>query len=294
LNDRQLRSFLQAADQKSFSKAAAAAYISTPALIQQINLLEESLGFRLFVRNHHGIELTDAGKEFYSAATEILRLYETARDRGRALERSRSFTLRIAYPSEQFPPFLLLAYEAFCREYPEAEVIFMQSPFKDHFRQILSGDADLSILAEPSGEWLSGLRFLPLCEDTYSFCMRPGHPLSRLSKITLRDLAGIKVLCGSYPYMKVPFSEPLQNSAARLEALEKEYDMDVRTTCLLSESVFVIHTLWSKAYRAFLTVVPSDIPAGRVGVLYGAGPSTAAEYFLSCLRKEFFPAWRPA
>ena len=286
MNDRQLRSFLQAADQKSFSRAAAAAYISTPALIQQINLLEKSLGFSLFVRDHHGIELTDAGREFYDAAAEILRIYEAARERGLALEQSRSFTLRIAYPSEQFPPFLLSAYEAFRRAYPGAEVIFVQSPFREHFRQILSGEADLSILAEPSAEWLGGLRFLPLCQDTYSFCMRPGHPLSRLCCIAPADLADVRILCGRYPYMKVPFSGPLEHCSARLELLEKEYDMDVRATCLLSESVFVIHSLWSQVYRAFLTVVPSKIPAGRVGVLYSAAPSAAAERFLSFLKQE--------
>ena len=41
MNERQLESFISAADQKSFSKAAEASFISTPALVQQINLLEK-------------------------------------------------------------------------------------------------------------------------------------------------------------------------------------------------------------------------------------------------------------
>ena len=54
----QLDTFLKTADAGSFGKAAAELYITPPAVIQQINLLEDVCGFKLFERSNHGVRLT--------------------------------------------------------------------------------------------------------------------------------------------------------------------------------------------------------------------------------------------
>ena len=46
----QLETFLCVAEVGSFNKAAERLYISPPAVIKQINLLEENLGVQLFER----------------------------------------------------------------------------------------------------------------------------------------------------------------------------------------------------------------------------------------------------
>ena len=61
MNERQLKSFILATELKSFSKAADSSFISTSALIGQINLLEKDIGFSLFHRTYHGIALTPSG-----------------------------------------------------------------------------------------------------------------------------------------------------------------------------------------------------------------------------------------
>ena len=50
----QLETFLRVADAGSFNKAAEESYITPTAVIKQINLLEESLGVKLFDRSHRG------------------------------------------------------------------------------------------------------------------------------------------------------------------------------------------------------------------------------------------------
>ena len=54
----QLETFLRVADAGSFNKAAEESYITPTAVIKQINLLEESLGVKLFDRSHRGLTLT--------------------------------------------------------------------------------------------------------------------------------------------------------------------------------------------------------------------------------------------
>lgn len=68
----QLETFLRVADAGSFNKAASERFITPTAVIKQINLLEESLGVKLFDRTHRGLVLTDAGKSMYQDAKYII------------------------------------------------------------------------------------------------------------------------------------------------------------------------------------------------------------------------------
>lgn len=68
----QLETFLACADAGSFHKAAENAYITPTAVIKQINLLEASLGVKLFVRTYRGLRLTKAGESLYQDAKYII------------------------------------------------------------------------------------------------------------------------------------------------------------------------------------------------------------------------------
>lgn len=56
------------ADAGSFTKAAESAYITTTAVIKQINILESNLRVQLFKRTHRGLTLTKAGESLYKDA----------------------------------------------------------------------------------------------------------------------------------------------------------------------------------------------------------------------------------
>ena len=81
----QLDAFVKVADLGSFSKAAESMYISPPAIIQQINLLEASCGFKLFLRSNHGVRLTPAGQSLYEDAKTIIRLSQEALTKARRM-----------------------------------------------------------------------------------------------------------------------------------------------------------------------------------------------------------------
>lgn len=58
----QLDTFICVVESGSFNKAAERLYISAPAVIKQINALENSLDIQLFERTHRGLVVTEAGK----------------------------------------------------------------------------------------------------------------------------------------------------------------------------------------------------------------------------------------
>lgn len=68
----QLNTFIQVAENGSFSKAAEKLYITPSAVIQQINNLEKELQVSLFIRTRHGTQLTPAGEYLFQRAGSLL------------------------------------------------------------------------------------------------------------------------------------------------------------------------------------------------------------------------------
>lgn len=71
-----LKYFQEIAEIKSISKVANKSHISQPALSQQIQKLEDSLGKQLFIRSNRGVKLTPAGETVLKYADNIIRTYE--------------------------------------------------------------------------------------------------------------------------------------------------------------------------------------------------------------------------
>lgn len=82
-----LRTFLAVASSLSFTQAATRLELSQPTVSQQVRRLEESVGRPLFVRDTHGVRLTQDGEAMAGFARGILAAHEqaTAYFRGSAL-----------------------------------------------------------------------------------------------------------------------------------------------------------------------------------------------------------------
>jgi len=62
---------------KSISKVAANCHISQSALSQQIQKLEDALGYTLLNRSNKGVELTEHGRLVYKYAENLIRTYDS-------------------------------------------------------------------------------------------------------------------------------------------------------------------------------------------------------------------------
>ncbi len=81
-----LKSFVLAADLKSFNKAAAALHVSPTAIMRQMDVLEEKLGLRLLERTNHGVELTRAGEFFYRQSKDMMQQCDEIIEAARRLQ----------------------------------------------------------------------------------------------------------------------------------------------------------------------------------------------------------------
>lgn len=75
---RKLTLFLAVVDHGSFTKAAAASYLSQPGLSKAVAELEKEVGARLFDRVGHQLRLTAAGQALVAPARQVLRDIATA------------------------------------------------------------------------------------------------------------------------------------------------------------------------------------------------------------------------
>ena len=76
--------FEAAARHLSFTKAGEELFLTQSAVSRQIKELEDQLGVELFQRRHRALALTDAGRQFYASAAQVLTTMRAATDRLRA------------------------------------------------------------------------------------------------------------------------------------------------------------------------------------------------------------------
>jgi LysR family transcriptional regulator, transcriptional activator of the cysJI operon len=90
-----LKVFKTVVEQKNFSKAADLLYISQPAVSMQIRNLENEFGAKLIHRTSKQLMLTYSGEILYAKATQILNLYEEAKQEINLLRNEVGGTLKI-------------------------------------------------------------------------------------------------------------------------------------------------------------------------------------------------------
>lgn len=283
MNDRQISSFLRIAETGSFSRAAQESYISVPAMIQQIDRLEETLEFPLFVRTNQGVTLTWEGQIFYEAARKMRATYEEALEKARA---GKSKKLNIGVAPGQCPEILLDACTRFRKAYPAVEIHFAELPYGEHLEALRDGRIDLTVIACPEEAALKGLLYEELCQDVYAFGMNAGHPLAKKALLHMKDLQNACIRCGTYSYMKYPFEQMLEESGANLKIIDSEYDLESRAQARFEDELLVFHSLWRNNYEHMFRIVPSDIRAGNIGIVTRNHPETPVKQLIEQLRAE--------
>src|SRR5262245_61616430 len=94
---RHLRYFVAVAEELHFGRAAKRLSMSQPPLSRQIQGLEEELGFPLFIREYHKVELTSAGQVYLAQVRRILDQLEVAKQDAVAVASGRKGRIRIGY-----------------------------------------------------------------------------------------------------------------------------------------------------------------------------------------------------
>lgn len=118
MNFEYLDEFVHLARSLSFRRTAEHFFVSRSVISRHMAALEESLGALLFVRDTHGVELTDAGEVFLQEARSLLRGWELAQERVRSVSGTGDKLVRIGYLRNGARPFLVRFVNSMARSIP--------------------------------------------------------------------------------------------------------------------------------------------------------------------------------
>ncbi len=143
MNLKQLEAFVKVAETKSFSAAARLLYLTQPTVSAHIASLEKELNVCLLVRNTKGVALSEAGKELYAYAEQMLELEQKIREHFGLNTGNRGSVLRIAastIPSQYLLPGIMAAFH---KSYPTEQLKVLETDSAGVVDMILSHKADV-------------------------------------------------------------------------------------------------------------------------------------------------------
>ena len=195
MNLNQLKYFIAAAENRSFTKAATQFYISQTAVTQQIKALEEVLGVPLFDRTMRPIALTPEGQTFLLEAKKILNEINHAVSMVQEVSVGLTGNLKIGYVKGYEFGKLASIIKQFKEHFPNIFVSYYRCDTDTLATGLVNGEYDL-IFTWDSSELSRDccINNLTIEESRLNVVMCKEHPLAKKQSIRRLDLKDENIL----------------------------------------------------------------------------------------------------
>lgn len=197
----QLR-FVREVVRANFSVSAAANVLHTaqPGVSNQIQLLEQELGVRIFQRKGKRLTgLTKPGQVIANLAERILRETENIKRVGVEFSNDASGTLSIATTHTQARYALPPVIKAFMEQFSKVRLDIHQGNPTQIAEMAVTGVVDLAIATETI-ELFPELVTLPCYEWNRGVITLPGHPLTDVRPLTLEAVANYPIVTYDFAF----------------------------------------------------------------------------------------------
>jgi DNA-binding transcriptional LysR family regulator len=185
---RHLRYFIAVAEELHFGHAAARLNISQPPLSQQIQILEQQIGARLFARTNRSVSLTEAGRQFLADSQQILSQVDDAAARAARLHHGETGELRIGFTSSA--PFIKAVSDTlstFRRRYPDVHIQTRETNTREQIVPLNEGALDLGLMRNT--QLPDTLAWERVLREPLLAMVPRDHPLASKPRVSLRELA---------------------------------------------------------------------------------------------------------
>lgn len=289
----QLETFVCVVEAGSFNKAAERLYISPPAVIKQINLLEENLDIRLFIRTHRGLQMTEAGKSLYQDAKYIIQYCKDSVTRARNAMQESEEIIRIG-TSMMTPAQILVDLWPRLQEYCP-DIKFRLVPFEntpENAREILGNlGQNIDVVAGIFDETMLQLRRcagLEISRESICCAVSIHHRLAVKERLTVNDLYGetLMLMRRNWSHYVDMLRDDLRENHPEISIEDFDfYDVTAFNKCENNNCVLMAIENW-KYVHPLLKILPVDwgytIP---FGLLHSPEPSPMVSRFLKAVEK---------
>ena len=220
----QLKGFVTVARLLSFSKAARRMYISQPAISLQIQALEEQLGAKLFDRSGgRKIRLTEEGAMLRDIAEPLVHELQSLKKRFDEMKEAEvKGPLRIATHSSVMMYLLPDVIKEFKERFPACELSVLNRGRQDIVSMLENDEVDIGITS--LADIPKTINYQVFARFTRLLIAPKKHPLSKKSRISLKDLA-------EYPLLLPPKGSNTREVVDRAFAVQGlNYSLAMETT----------------------------------------------------------------
>ena len=161
----------------NISQAAAALYISQPALSKSINLLEREFGVSLLNKNARPIQLTRAGQLFFERSEQILNLAEDLRHEMQDISQNLHTTITMGIPGEKGSVWLPYLLPLIQKEYPQLDLHVKEGNSRQLEDMLAHEEIDICLYTSPI--YNSEIDYLAFAREPIVFAAAKSHPLSQ-------------------------------------------------------------------------------------------------------------------
>ena len=288
----QLDTFIVVADSGSFNKAAEALFISPPAVIKQINLLEDSLGVRLFTRTHRGLQLTKAGQSVYEDARYIIAYCRESVERAKKADDTQPSVLRIGTSTMTPGQTIVDMWTQIREEIPDIK--FQLVPFEntpENAREILKNmGKNIDIVCGVYDEralknWQCAAQFVA---DVPMRCAVSVYdPLAKKDRLTVEDLHGRSIML-----IREGWNEETDRLRKWLTEEHPEINivtfdfinLSVFNDCENSDHVLMCIDMWSNVHPLLKTLPVDWDYSMPFGLLHSPKPCKTVKRFLNAVK----------
>lgn len=184
----------------NLSQAADALFTSQPGISRQIKALEEELGVDIFVR--HGkrlVAVTEPGQAILVMARRVMLDLDSLKQIGGEFTQEDVGSLTIATTHTQARYALPPVIKQFREKYPAVRLSLRQGSPTQISELTTSGEADIAIATEAI-EHYADLAMLPCYQWNRCVLTPAGHPLLKIKKLTLQDIARYPVITYDFAF----------------------------------------------------------------------------------------------
>jgi DNA-binding transcriptional LysR family regulator len=193
-----LEYFVAVAEELHFGRAAERLHVAQPPLSRQIQRLEVEVGVQLFVRDRHGVEMTDAGTALLPEARSTLAQAERAGEIARRAARGEDGVLDMGFVANIAFTMLPRLTREYSVQHPGVELRLHDLSSGAQVRALRDGRIDVGLMMRPNSA--PDLNLETLLVEPLAVVAGDAHPLASAEGTTLADLA-------DEPFVLFPRSE---------------------------------------------------------------------------------------
>jgi len=232
----------------NLGRAATSMHMTQPAASHLLHQLEEKLNVKLFQRLPRGMVPTIYGEVMIRYAKSVIHDFEHAEAEIAELSKGASGFVRIGSVIEPVPKLLTKSLLAFKAENPRVRISLDVGTSDALLPSLLRGDLDLVVGRIPDQFHSQDLEIVFLDSGEHmSVIVRPGHCLTKQSKVLLSDLFGLT-------WILHPVGSPIRRRIENIltqARMKSELDI-LETSSLLATTAMIVES-------DMISVVPRDV-----------------------------------